>query len=162
MDVFFGAYAIYKGVQISIADWFQANHHTGRINTFHDFLRIGSRDNKLNTRVRFHIIEKNLLRLFIHFIQAVYDDLFIGRRLTKRFHFVTVILYALFFEDIDEKNLVGVNVLHEEGGKGGFAGSFGTEKEDVGLVGKRRFGIQFKLVYRVGHVFINKGDHYGG
>jgi hypothetical protein len=30
------------------------------------------------------------------------------------------------------------------------------------LVGKGRFGIQFKLVYTARHVFINKGDHYGG
>ena len=139
MDVFFSAYAIYQGVQVLVADWFQANHHTGRINTFHDFLRIGSRHNELNTRVRFHIIEKNLLGLFIHFIQAVYDDLLIGGGLTKRFHFVTVVLDALFLEDVDEKNLVGVNVLDEEGGKGGLAGSFRTEEEDVGMVGKGRF-----------------------
>jgi predicted dehydrogenase len=42
-------------------------------------------------------------------------------------------------ELVDEKNLVWVNVLDEEGGKGCLAGSFRTEKEDVGLVGKGRF-----------------------
>jgi hypothetical protein len=83
-----------------------------RLNVFDDFLNVGTGGHETNIVLVFvNVIAKHLLVLLIHHIQIVNDDNLLFPEngtvgLAKRFHFIAEKMNALFFQIVDEQNVV--------------------------------------------------------
>ncbi len=140
---------VHGALQVGPIDLVHFQNVESRLQTFVHFLDIGANRDELNIfRVLVDIVAKYLLTLFVDGVDVVDDNDFffiwnIGGRLAKSFHLGAEILDALFFQVVDEGDVV----LGKDGGfvhavifaddgvdERGFAGAGVADDENIQVV----------------------------
>jgi hypothetical protein len=91
--------------------WYLEDMYSGLI-AFNDLLDIGANGNKMDVMFVFiNVVAEYLLTLFIHCVNVVNDDEFFlavygGAGLAECLHIIAEILDSLFFDVVDEEEVV--------------------------------------------------------
>ena len=109
---FFAGNVVYIPPYVGNRQWTNLNDVHTRLYAFNYFLHVGANHSEVDVlMVPVNVIAKHLLALFIDIVHVVnHDHLFFAENnalcLAKRLHFISVILYPLFFQVIDVNDIV--------------------------------------------------------